>query len=964
MKVSSSQQHYLYKRRIVASILVLYAVLLVACTSARTGKVDVYGALGSGADLVPFLPQVRTGTLPNGLRYYIYKNAKPENRAFLTLAVNAGSILEQDNQQGLAHFVEHLAFKNTANFPNGTLLDYLRSLGMRFGPDINAYTSYNSTVYGIEVPTEIGPEGGKRIPPRALAVLNDWSWAVAFTPQDVDEERPVVLEEYRLNLGASQRIQKIMLPVLLAGSTYWQRSPIGLPEILQSATAQDLLDFYATWYRTDNMALILVGDFDDQALEQSLASHFTAPPPSGPLHRPVYELPNPQKGRFAIETITDPEYQYSRVDFYYKGNPITEQGTLRAFRTGIMDLLIDQIVSLRFDEAALKPDCPYIAAGIGTSRYGLTSNFNTLSVISKPGMLQASLQAVLREKESITRYGFGTGEISRAKNELLSDLQRMVSEKDRQESSRFIWSFTNHFLSGQNTADVEWEYDAALALLPGITAKDLLDRAKSYYAMDDLTVIQILPESEQANQLESATIRRLISASRRERIPRPQEEAQPQTLLAHLPLGGSIIQEQWDAASDTLWWELSNGARVILKETANRNNEILLYAMARGGTTSSPEEEDISATLSAEIMEVSGIGTLNRTELIRALSGHQASLGFSASHFYRTLSGSATTEDAGTLFELLYLTFTQPRIDQDAVAAMIDQYRTVLSQRKESPESIFYDELYSLIYGGNLRFRSMELEDLAKINPEDALRFVQRGMNPADYTFIFVGNIDIATIKAYIETYLAGIPPKTPWNAWDAVDFTRPAALDQRVYKGQEEKSYVFLGWFLEEEYTEKEGIAAAVLSEYLDILLIQEIREKLGGVYTISAEASLSPFPPPGWLSLDCMFACDPGRAAELIAAVTTQVERIARGAIDQETFATAVETRKKSFEESMQSNSFIARNYANLEVIYDLPLSRLETRPALYDQITLLDLQQLCQRILAQDRISLTLYPESWQE
>jgi zinc protease len=934
-----------------------------ACASGASGRGDVYGGLGQGSDPVPFMAKARRGTLPNGLRYYILQNSLPENRAFLTLAVNAGSVLETDEEQGLAHFVEHMAFNGTARFPEMELLNYLRSLGMRFGPDVNAHTSFDETVFGIEVPIEQGANGVKRIPDNALAVIDDWTYAITFDPRDVDDERLVIMEEYRTRLGAGERVQRVMLPILFRGSPYAERLPIGKPEVIQNAPASRLANFYKTWYRTDNMAVILVGDFDPAALEAELVSHFSASAPSAPFNRPAFELPNPRKGDLRIETITDPEYPYVRFDLYYKRAPQAIRGDLASYRQGVIDYLISQMLSARIDEAGAKPETPYAGAGGWEDRYGQASRFYVLAVIAKPGNARESLQAILREKESISRYGFTAGEIDRAKRTLVSSMMRMVSEKDRQESNSFVDDFTSHFLRNQNVADIDWELDAVTKLLPGISAQDITDAVKAYFAGDDLTVFLIAPEAERSNLPVEAEIRRIIEASKREQIPRPLETALTDELLDQMPVGGAIVAEVQDLESGAIRWTLSNGAQVILKETANKNNEIVLYATARGGSTQVPEAEEVSAGLAAEMLNASGAGPYTRTELVQKLAGKQVALSFWTGAFNRGFAGSSTTGDLQTLFELLYLNFTQPRIGADEVQAILDQYRTDLIQRGENPEAVFWDEVTKTVYGNNPYFAPLELGALERVNRDQAMNFIRQSLNPADYTFIFTGNLDLPAIRGFTETYLAAIPAgEARFNTWRNPHIVRPQQVEREVFRGREEKSIVYLAWFQPEPYGEAGSAAASVLNGYLDIILIEEIREKLGGVYSVQAAAALSPLPPEGELVLESLFVCDPHRAVELSDAVERQLNLIAQGTINADTFGKAVEALQKSWEDAMQSNSYIASNYGSLAVILDLPLGRLHQWPVRYGAVTPADIQALCRRVLANGHTRLILYPEGW--
>jgi zinc protease len=943
-----------------------------ACASpgkaAPQAGIEAYGGLGLPETPQPFMEAVRRGTLPNGLAYFILENSRPENRAYLTLAVNAGSLLEKDDEQGLAHFVEHMAFNGTARFPESELIDYLRSLGMRFGPEVNAYTSYDRTVFGIEVPVETVPGAGgngaavKKVPEKALAVLDDWTRAITFDPKDVDDERLVIMEEYRSRLGAMDRVRRKMLPVLFRGSAYANRNPIGLPEIIENAPAARLEGFYRQWYRADNMALIIVGDFDGAALEAELASHFTGPAPAGPLVLPEHELPAPKKNRFEAAIITDPELTYTRLDLYYKRAPKPYTADLASYREGLIDTLIDRMVGLRFDEASSRQEIPYVGAGAGNARYGDKSRYYILMAQAKTGAAEAALQELLREKESMIRYGFTAGEIAIAKGSLVSDLEQLVSEKDRQESDSYVNSLTDYFLDGESLPDLEWELEAVRKLLPGIGAGDIAAAARDYFQSGDLLVFLIAPDSEQAALLSEDRIRQLVKESARMKIDPPAESSAGNELLPWQPDPGKISAESTDSETGALIWELGNGARVILKETRNRNNEIVLYGMARGGTVSAAPEEYISARLAAEMTEASGLGPYSRPELAKQLADKQVSLSYWTSNYYRGFQGSATAGDLRTLFEMLYLSLTEPRVDEGAVAAMLDQYSTVLAQRGEDPGTVFSDEIGRLVSGGHPYFKPLEKEDLPRAGIDNARSFLKRGLNPADYTFVFTGNIDPLEFRPLVEGYLAAVPRlPSSWNSWANPGIQRPGKTDRRIYKGREERSLVFMGWYDKEPFSEETSAVSSVLTEYLDIRMTEDIREKLGGVYSVSVGVSLSPAPE-GELVMNVYFSCDPHRAEELCDAINEILGRTASDAINEDTFGKSVEALKKNWEASVQSNSYIAQSYANSAVLLNTPLSRLDKRPGVYEKVTPAQIQKMCRRLLQKGPARIILYPEGW--
>jgi zinc protease len=934
---------------------------------------DPYGGLGLPGDAIPFMDGLRTGTLPNGLRYFIRENSLPAGRAYLTLAVRAGSVLEKEDERGLAHFVEHMAFNGTRRFPETELINYLRSLGMRFGPEVNAYTSFENTVYGIEAPVEIDDNGVKRIPEKALAILDDWTWGITFNSKDVDEERAIILEEYRSGLGAQERVRDRFLKTIFRGSRMAERLPIGLTDVIRTAPAERLETFYRRWYRPDNMALILVGDFDGAALEAELAAHFTAPKPVTPLALPAYELPPPVSGSVNAEVISDAELPYATVYLYFKQRYGEQRTDLCALRDNLTDYLISSMLDVRHTDAASNEETPFLGAGAWASRYGLLSQYYILAAQAKTGQAADTLETLLTEKESLYRYGFTGRELDRAKASMISGLEFQVSEKDRRESTAFVETLTGDFTGAARTSGIEWLLDAAVRMLPAIDTDTVNARLRSYFADDDLMVLLTVPEQELAGVPDAAGIALMVEKSRSADIAVPGEEADTGGLVDEPPAPGSIAAESRDP-SGAFVWTLSNGATLILKKTPNRNNELSFYALARGGESSVPLEDDFSAYLASEIQAASGLGPFTRPELFRFLSDKQVSLSFWTNSYTRGFNGEASLNDLETLFELLYVSFTQPRIEQSGLNLVREARRTRLIQEKDNPESIFSRELTRLVYGGHPRFMPMELENLDDISAEKAAAFLKKALNPADYIFVFAGNLGpdqaadgtaFPLMRRLAETWLASIPGGADggyaeaWNNWDDPGVTRPGKTEQIIRKGKEQKAMVYMAWFSPAEWTEQANAAALLLSDYLDIILNDEIREKLGGVYSVSQQASFTPMPK-GELSLGIYFVCDPGRAVELRTAVQEKLAGIAAGDINAETFNRAKEALVKSFELSMENNVFIARNYATFRLVTDIPLSHLERRPELYRSVTADDLRSLMARILENGPAELVLFPE----
>ena len=706
------------------------------------------------------------------------------------------------------------------------------------------------------------------------------------------------------------------------------------------------------------MALIFVGDFDAELLEASLEEHFHISPASTPLNLPRYTLPEPEKGSFHGLVITDPEYTQTRLDLFFKLKADFSPPDLESYRIGVMDYLANTILGFRFNEAASRPETPYTGAASGHVNFGFGSRYYIITASAKSGRTNDVLWELLTVKESISRHGFLEDELDLAKRSLLSLMEQAVAEKDNQNSNYFIRTFTRHFLEGGSVPDIEWELDALRTMLPEITLSELSEHAGNYFADDDLTVFIAAPDSEGPTLPSVEEIRIKAVSIKNEVIAPPVSFIVQSELLDQTPSPGRIINEVNYSDNNTVLWTLSNGMEVVLRETQNRNNEITFYALARGGTASFPGSR-VSVNLAAEMLNASGLGPYSRPELARILADKQVSYSFWASAFIRGFQGSAAGNDIKVLMEMIHLGFTQPRLDPDAVSILLERRRTAIIQEAENPDRFFSREISRTIYGNPL-FHPLEVQDMDMADMNEAMEFILHTINPADYTFVFTGSIDIIQMRNLAETYLASIPTKEiAFNEWADVDYQRPENTIREIKMGMEERSSVYISWFNPQPFTEETMAIASVLEAYLNIILNDEIRESLGGVYSISNWLSINPLPR-SELAGGIFFVCNPGRVEELSAAAEEKIREIRGGIIDDDILNQAIEALLQSHELSLERNLLIAQSYANSRVIYNSSFSRLYRRPDHYQAVTAQDLENMSRLLLEGRRVMMVLYPE----
>ena len=829
-------------RRALAALAALPVALPVLAQSAArapaaAGAAAVAPAL---ADPLPADPAVTLGTLPNGLRYYIRRNPKPEKRAELRLVVNAGSILEDDDQRGLAHFLEHTAFNGTRSFPKNELVGYLQSIGVRFGADLNASTSFDQTVYILPIPTDTA-----RIVERGFDILADWARGQQFDSAEVANERGIVLEEWRGGQGAGERMLRQWLPVALRGSRYAERLPIGTRESIQGATAAKLRRFYDDWYRPDLMAVVAVGDFDAARVEALIKTHFAnIPRAARPRPRPVPDVPPNAAPLVAV--ATDKEATRSTVTVLYK-RPHESTRTVADYRRGLMQELYLAMLNGRLAEIAQKPGAPFLGAGVGTGPFfARTTDAFQLSATVEDGLIPRGLEALLVEARRVDRFGFLPAELERERQDLLRGYEQAYAEREKTNSGAYVGEYVQHFLAGDAFPGIAYEYDLVRRLLPEITVAELNGLARGWITDSNRVIVAQAPSKPGVKVPTEAELLAVFRRASEAPVAAYTETLSSQPLVARLPAPGRVVSERTVPGVGVTEWRLSNGARVLLKPTDFKADEVLMTAYSAGGTSLAPDSAYMSAAQAAQVVSLSGIGDFSRVDLGKKLSGKAAGVAPVIGEASEGLGGRASPKDLETLLQLTHLHFTAPRLDTAAFQAFRAQAAQAIANRGLVPEQAFADTVQVTMSGGSFRARPLTAATFAEVDPRRALAFYrERFADASDFTFLFVGNVAPAALRPLAERYLASLPSIKRKETWKDTGGAPPKGVVEKVVRrGVEPKATTLLLFTGPFAYTPENRFALNALTELFQIKLTESLREQLGGTYSPGVGASTSRVP------------------------------------------------------------------------------------------------------------------------
>jgi zinc protease len=820
--------------------------------------------------LLPLDPHVRTGKLSNGFTYFIRRNTNPKDRVIFYLANKVGSILEDEDQRGLAHFMEHMNFNGTTNFPKNELVDYLQKAGVRFGADINAYTSFDETVYQLPLPSD-KPE----ILNKGIEIMHDWAHGALLDPIEIDKERGVVLEEKRLGKGAGERMQRQYLPVVFNHSRYSQRLPIGLDTIIRNFKPETLNRFYRDWYRPDLQALIVVGDIDVDQMEKLIKNKFDD------LKNPVNERARTKftvnlTGKNQFVAVTDKEMTQTSIQVMikHKAPSLKNESDYQRY---IEEQLFNSMLTDRYKELSEQKDVPFLSGTAGITGFigGLEAyNANT---VTKPGEIKKGFKTVWRETERLKRWGFIEKELDEAKKSYLKRITASLKGKNTAYSPNLVNEYLQYFLKDVAAPGIDAEYALAKNDLPNITLAMLNKLTKQYITDVNRDIIIMAPENEKATLPTEAIILRWMTEVSHEKLTLYQDDFIDQPLLTKQPLPGKIVkQEALDGVSATQLL-LSNGVKVILKPVKFSENYVLFKGFSPGGSSLYKDADYQSAAFAAYLTAKAGLGAYDFNHLNKFLSGSNIAMSPYISDYSQGIQGGAATDELETLLQMTYLYFTQPKIDTGNFKNFIEQSKAGLINRKENPNNVFDDTVNTIMGNYSVRRTPLTLIKLDQINLQRSHEiFKERFSDASGFTFTFVGDFDTDKIKPLIEKYLASLPSSYKHEQPKDLGIHPPAGkMSKTVYKGLEQKATVRLSFSNEFSYSVANNLQLDALAEVLQIRLIERLREEESGVYAPSVYVRYSKIPAQRY-SFVISFGCGPENVEKLIASALEEIKRL----------------------------------------------------------------------------------------
>ena len=851
---------------------------------------------------IPADPNIKIGKLENGMTYYIKYNKKPEKRVELRLAVNAGSVCETEGQQGLAHFCEHMCFNGTKNFPGNEIINMMEELGVKFGPDLNAYTSFDQTIYMLKVPTDsiiwIN---------RGFQVLEDWAHQVSMEDVEIDKERGVIVEEWRLGLGAEDRMQSKYIPVILKGSKYAERLPIGKVDVIRNFPHDTLRAFYKSWYRPDLMAVVIVGDIDPGLAEEKVKEYLGRVPKAvNPRER--IEFPIPDNVEPLISVVTDKEAPGYSATIFFK-HPKSDNITYADYRAQLMRSLYTGMLNNRLQEIAQKPESPFLYSYAGYGSFiGRSIDVYSLSVGAKENQIAKSLEVVLTENERVHQYGFTATELEREKKDILSEYEKMAKESDKTESRSYADEFIRNYLDKECIPGIKKEFEITREYLPGITLEEINKLGQAWITDNNMAALITAPEKEGDIVPTESQVIDVIKAVKAKKIVAYVDKVSDVPLISELPVGAKVVKRTDDKAFGFTDLTFGNGVRMILKSTDFKNDEIVLSAYSPGGTSLYPDGDIMSATLAPTIITQSGLGAYDFTGLQKKLSGNTAKLNPYISDLREGVNGNCSPKDIETMLQLNYLYFTKTRRDESAFNSYISRIKNMIKPMRANPQVIFQDTLSKIITLNSPRVIAIPSD--AQINQVNLDRsigiFKDRFADASDFTYLMIGNFKVDEVIPLLEKYIGGLPSIKRKETWkDLTPGFPKGLLEVNVPKNSEPQSTVAMVWKGDFKWNDKDRQGFSMLMNILSIKCRESMREDQGGVYGVSINGTTSKLPKPSF-TIQSTWGCSPENIKKLSQTMLDEMGKIKKDGPTEIDLNKVKETLIRERETRLKENNF----------------------------------------------------------
>ncbi len=903
---------------------------------------------------LPVDKDVRIGKLDNGLTYYIRHNALPEKRAEFYIAQKVGSILEEPQQRGLAHFLEHMAFNGTKNFPgdeNGLgIIPWCETKGIKFGTNLNAYTSVDQTVYNISnVPTE-----NINVVDSCLLILHDWSSAIKLLDKEIDKERGVIREEWRSRNSGMQRIMTDALPTLFPDSKYSDCMPIGSIDVINNFPYQDIREYYAKWYRPDLQGIVIVGDINVDDIEAKLKKVFAdVKAPTSPAERIYYPVPDNQEPLIYIGT--DKEVKTPSFNIFYKheATPDSIKNTVNYYATQYMLNMAITMLNNRLAELIQTAEPPFTSANAGYGNFFLakTKEAFTLSGSSKLDGIELAMKTVLQEAERARRFGFTATEYERARANYLQAIETAYNERDKRKSGGFVDEYVNSFLDNEPIPGLEAECAIIKQLAPQITVEYINQIMDQLLTDNNQVVMMAGPEKEGMKYPTKEEIASWLKETKTLDVKAYEDKVSTEPLLSEEPKGGTIVSENSGEIYGSTKLVLSNGVTVYIKPTDFKADQILMQGISFGGTSLFPDNEILNISQINSVATVGGLGNFNKVELSKALAGKRASVGTSVSSLTESVSGSCPPRDFETMMQLTYLSFTAPRKDNEAFESYKNRLKAALQNKDANPMKAFQDTVSHILYGNHPRMLDLKEEMVDNIDYDRIIEmYMDRFKDASDFNFYFVGNINIEEVKPLIAKYLGGLPAINRKETFkDTKMNIRKGNYQKEFAKKQETPMATIMFLFSGKcKYDLRNNITLSFLEQALDMVYTAEIREKEGGTYGVNCDGSLSQYPKEE-LTLQIVFQTDPDpvKKAKLAGIVTEQLQKMAKEGPSEEHMQKIKEYMLKNYKDAQKENSYWL---SNLNAYFYTGIDSTKGYEELINNMTAKDVKEFLDKLLKQ--------------